>query len=259
MSYKYFAAVAALAISLPSFCMSSPIPLSNINSNNPSISELMKRSGATVINACTVPNSFAVTFDDGPSAWTHELLDYLAIKNVKVTFFVNGQNYNLITDQPYADVVRRAHAEGHQIGSHTWSHADLTLPSTNIASEMGKLDDALKTIIGKRPTYMRPPYGNTSPEVLSWLGSRGYKVIDWNVDTNDWQHPEDFKQDLDSYKKALQGSNAQGKSFISLQHDAEKATAEVFSKLAIEYVLSKGYQLMTVGECLGDTTGWYKD
>jgi peptidoglycan/xylan/chitin deacetylase (PgdA/CDA1 family) len=37
---------------------------------------------------------------------------------------------------------------------------------------------------------MRPPYGNTSPEALEWLGAHGYKVMNWNVDTNDWQHPE---------------------------------------------------------------------
>ena len=101
-----------------------------------SVPTLEKRTPAPIITACTVPNSFAVTFDDGPSIWTHELLDYLAIRNVKVTFFVNGLNYNLITDPPIAAVVKRAHDEGHQIASHTWAHADISAPGVDVASQM---------------------------------------------------------------------------------------------------------------------------
>lgn len=121
------------------------------------------------------------------------------------------------------------------------------------------MDDALKGIIGKRPVYMRPPYGNTSPAALDYLGAHGYKVINWNVDTNDWQHPLDFKKDLEAYKAALQNANAHSKTYISLQHDAEPGTAQVWSKMAIEYVLSKGFNIVPVGTCLGDTTGWYRD
>lgn len=123
-----FIAVAAMAltISLPSLNHASPLPT------------LVKRTAADIILNCTVPNSFAVTFDDGPSIWTHELLDYLGNKSIKVTFFVNGQNYNDILDPQIAAVVKRAHAEGHQIGSHTWSHADISQSSTDLASEMSK-------------------------------------------------------------------------------------------------------------------------
>lgn len=121
------------------------------------------------------------------------------------------------------------------------------------------MDNALKGIIGKRPVYMRPPYGNTSPAALEYLGEHGYRVVNWNVDTNDWQHPLDFGKDLEAYKAALQSPNAHSKTYISLQHDAEPGTAQVWSKLAIEYVLSKGFDIMPVGTCLGDTTGWYRD
>jgi peptidoglycan/xylan/chitin deacetylase (PgdA/CDA1 family) len=50
------------------------------------------------------------------------------------------------------------------------------------------VDVALKELTGKRPVYMRPPYGNTSPAAIEWLVAQGYKIINWNVDTNDWQH-----------------------------------------------------------------------
>ncbi|KAG0266663.1 hypothetical protein BG011_001510 [Mortierella polycephala] len=219
---------------------------------------LFKRAPAPIITECTVPNSFAVTFDDGPGAWTHDLLDYLAKRNIKVTFFVNGENYNLITAPDMAAVVKRAFDEGHQIGSHTWSHADISTSGVDVTNEMKKLDDALLKIIGVRPVYMRPPYGNTSPASLETLASLGYKVINWNVDSNDWKHPTDFKADFEGYKTALQDPAARSKTFISLQHDAEQYTAMGFGKLAVEYVLSKGFNIMPVGTCLGDTTGWYR-
>ncbi|KAG0055055.1 chitin deacetylase [Gryganskiella cystojenkinii] len=253
------AAALALTLTLTTTTLAAPISEQSLStSSSSSIPSLAKRTPAPIITSCTVPNSFAVTFDDGPSIWTHELLDYLAIKKIKVTFFVNGLNYNLITDPEFAAVVKRASDEGHQIASHTWAHADLSAIGVDVDSQMKQLDDALLKIIGKRPVYMRPPYGNTSPAALEYLGSNGYKVVNWNVDTNDWMHPLTFRQNLDPYKVALQDPTAVGKSFISLQHDAEQGTAQTFSKVAIEYVISKGFNIMPVGSCLGDPDGWYR-
>lgn len=143
MIKKYFlSAMALAALTLPFLTTATPIP-------NPIISEplalskthtpsLTKRSAAVVITQCTVANAFAVTFDDGPGAYTNELLDYLDIKKIKVTFFVNGQNYNNILDPKFSAMVKRAYDAGHQIASHTWSHADISLAATNINEEMTK-------------------------------------------------------------------------------------------------------------------------
>ncbi|KAF9928894.1 hypothetical protein FBU30_002036 [Linnemannia zychae] len=259
MLRKYLLAAAAIAACsfIPS-TYATPIPTLSSPSSLSSFNGLVKRTPATLIHTCTIPNSFAVTFDDGPGTMTNELLDYLHIKQIKVTFFVNGLNYNDIKDPAIAATVKRAFTEGHQIASHTWSHADLANSATNIDEEMTKLDVALKELIGKRPVYMRPPYGNTSPAALEYLGEHGYKVIHWNVDTDDWKHPSDFKASLQAYKNELQRDTA-GKSFISLQHDAEPLTSQVLSRLVIEYVLSKGFNVMPVGSCLGDNEGWYRD
>ncbi|KAG0287560.1 hypothetical protein BGZ97_007061, partial [Linnemannia gamsii] len=131
MYSKHLAALALAALTALS-TLTSPVhslPLSLTKRNNTG-------TPATIITACTVPNSFAVTFDDGPSIWTHELLDYLARRNVKVTFFVNGLNYNLITEPEIAEVVKRAYRDGHQIASHTWAHADISAPGVDVASQM---------------------------------------------------------------------------------------------------------------------------
>ncbi|KAG0206931.1 chitin deacetylase [Mortierella sp. GBA30] len=260
MSHPYLTATLVLValvtlFSLPTVTLSTPIP------STPQLEHyqrLIKRANATIITECTIPNSFAVTFDDGPSPWTHELLDYLAIKDIKVTFFVNGLNYVSILDPEFTAVVKRAYDEGHQIASHTWAHADLAAPGVDVVGQMKMLDDALLNITGVRPVYMRPPYGDTSPDVLAYLGEKGYKVVNWGVDSNDWRHPLSFNANFQAYRVALQDPVASSKGFISLQHDAERATAQIFSKLAIEYVLSKGFKIMPVASCLGDTTGWYR-
>jgi hypothetical protein len=71
----------------------------------------------TVLNHCSVPGTIALTFDDGPYIYTAQILDTLADHGARATFFLNGQNRGHINQFP--DLVRRAHKEGHQLGSHT--------------------------------------------------------------------------------------------------------------------------------------------
>lgn len=60
----------------------------------------------------------------------------------------------------------------------SWAHADLaTLDAAGITSQMTQLEDALSSIIGKIPTYMRPPYFSTNALVLQTVGNLGYHVI----------------------------------------------------------------------------------
>lgn len=65
---------------------------------------------AVVVTDCTVPNTWALSYDDGPSAYTPQLLDYLKANNIKATFFVVGSRV-----RTQAAVLQRAYAEGHQV------------------------------------------------------------------------------------------------------------------------------------------------
>jgi peptidoglycan/xylan/chitin deacetylase (PgdA/CDA1 family) len=141
-------------------------------------------------------------------------LDILDGAGVKATFFVNGQNYGNIYD--YASVLQRMDGSGHQIGSHTWSHADLaTLDAGGITSEMTQVEDALISIIGKFPTYMRPPYFSTNGNALSTLGGLGYHVIQADIDTKDYEHQDSTIGVAAS--NFQDGINSGGS--ISLEHD----------------------------------------
>ncbi|KAG0369618.1 polysaccharide deacetylase [Gamsiella multidivaricata] len=220
---------------------------------------LEKRAVATVITKCTKPGTIAITFDDGPSDFTNGLLDILKKKGVKTTFFLNGVNYGNITDR--ADVVKRAYKEGHQIASHTWSHQDLaTLTTSQIKTEMKKLDDAVKKIIGVRPVFMRPPYGSVNDQVLSVLGSQGYKVVTWDKDTEDWKHPTDVAKSLKVYTKIFGTAGEVKKAgHIVLEHDTHELTALSLAPQAIDLAISKGFKVVPVGTCLGvSSSAWYR-
>ncbi|KAK9686239.1 chitin deacetylase [Basidiobolus ranarum] len=83
---------------------------------------------------------WALTFDDGPSQYTAQLLDILAAANVKATMI----GTNAIQ---FPDVVKRAYDEGHQIASHTWSHPHLmSLSNKQIVAEVKATEDALFNI-----------------------------------------------------------------------------------------------------------------
>ncbi|PVY97282.1 polysaccharide deacetylase family protein [Actinomycetospora cinnamomea] len=102
----------------------------------------------------------ALTFDDGPSPQlTPYILDVLAAKKVPATFFLQGSN---AAANP--DLVRRAQAEGHVIGNHSWSHPwfpDLTPQEAEV--EIERTNRLLTELTGARPTLYRYPFGQASP------------------------------------------------------------------------------------------------
>ncbi|EFQ99339.1 hypothetical protein MGYG_02352 [Nannizzia gypsea CBS 118893] len=210
----------------------------------------------TVINECTVKGVIAISFDDGPYEYTGPLLDLLNKNGAKGTFFVNAMNFGSIQD--YADVIKRMYTEGHQLGSHTYSHADLSkLNSTGIALEMKKLDDILAPIIdGHRPTYMRAPYFAYSDTVYKTMAELQYHMIDANIDTKDYEHatPEGVPISVANFKKGLDAGGS-----ITLCHDVHQTTVEMLMQQLLDEVKKRGLKAVTVGECLGDPqANWYR-
>jgi peptidoglycan/xylan/chitin deacetylase (PgdA/CDA1 family) len=200
-----------------------------------------------VITECKRANSIAVTYDDGPYLYTSKLLDILRSNRVKVTFFVNGKNRMDINDRNATVLLRRAFREGHQIAHHTWSHVDLTqLNNTEITKEMTQLSDALARIIGRRPRIMRPPYGATTRSMENVVTTLGYKIVTWNLDTNDWKTPDIAPNVTDVFS----GISPERK--IVLGHDPLQYTVEPFTQNLINYIKQRGLRMMTVGECLGE-------
>src|SRR4051812_22857266 len=186
----------------------------------------------------------ALTFDDGPNATlTPKLLDLLAAKHLKATFFVVGQN---AADHP--EILKRAVREGHEIANHSWSHPNFGKMSDEaVRRELQKTDDAISAAIGKRPTLMRPPYGSITAHQKKWIHEEfGYRIIIWDVDPLDWKRPGPSVVTARILKETNAGS-------IVLAHDIHPPTIEAMPA-TFDQLMKKGFKSVTVTELLGMAT-----
>ena len=134
---------------------------------------------------CGLVPCVAVTFDDGPGPNTPAVLDALAQADSSATFFVLGP-----AAERSPETLKRAYAEGHTIGTHTWSHAELTgLTDEKIVEEVERTQRAVAAITGQTPAYFRPPYGALNERVTGKLAELGLPAVLWDVDSADWQGP----------------------------------------------------------------------
>ncbi len=181
----------------------------------------------------------ALTYDDGPSQYTSQILDILRQYNSVATFFVIGQQV-----PGYADTVRSAVQMGCEIGNHTYSHQVLTrVGIPTIQSQIAATNNAVQSVAGVAPTIMRPPGGGQNETVRN---SVGMPVILWSIDTLDWK-----TRNAATTQAAVLGKVRDGD--IVLMHDLYSQTAEA-SRSIIPGLIIQGYQLVTVSE-LSDCRG----
>jgi peptidoglycan/xylan/chitin deacetylase (PgdA/CDA1 family) len=186
----------------------------------------------------------ALTFDDGPHATlTPKLLDLLASRHIKATFFVLGE---CVEQNP--QILQRAAREGHEIGNHSWSHPQLNhLSDDAVRSQLKRTDDLIKSVIGVHPTLLRPPYGALTSRQKKWIPEEfGYKIILWDVDPLDWKDPGPATVTNRILKNARPGS-------IVLSHDIHRGTIESVPA-TIDQLLAKHFKFVTVSELIGLAT-----
>ena len=123
-----------------------------------------------------------LTFDDGPSAYTQEILELLAQYDAKATFFVLGRAAASRPEQ-----IEAIYAAGHGLGNHTYNH-----PSLPAVSRQRMSDEVAKTaaaIGGRDNGCLRPPYGARNAAVSSNAEQLGYQLVLWTIDPRDWARP----------------------------------------------------------------------
>jgi peptidoglycan/xylan/chitin deacetylase (PgdA/CDA1 family)/glycosyltransferase involved in cell wall biosynthesis len=137
--------------------------------------------------------TMVLTFDDGPDpAWTPQLLDVLRRHQVPATFFVTG-----VSAASHPLLLRRVAAEGHELGNHTVTHADIGAVSPARAKwEIQQTDLVIGGAAGRRTALLRPPYSSSAGglDERGWAGVQraagsGYLVVLSDLDTTDWQRP----------------------------------------------------------------------
>ncbi|KAI1206568.1 uncharacterized protein F4807DRAFT_470052 [Annulohypoxylon truncatum] len=227
------------------------------------------------IFTCANPGQIALTFNEGPSEWTQTILDALDHYDFKGTFFIAGSaptdpNNNSSARHTNVDdpgtgwpaLLSRIHESGHQIASHTYTHARLDGDggAEALVNEMVYNEMALRNAFGLIPAYMRPPYGVwRDPNVREQLEGLGYHVIMHNLDTHDYEHdgPEEILKSVDMFNDIVR-IDGNGSYIVQMQ-DSRQWTAMVLVPAILESMVQRGYQGVTVGECLDDAFFyWYR-
>lgn len=197
------------------------------------------------------PKAVALTFDDGPDAHhTPQILDILAEKGVKATFYVIGRN---VLAAP--EMMRRIYKEGHDVGNHSYSHTDLAEAGwLRTASELNATQRVLEMQIGVRTKLFRAPYSahyyyelEAMPHLMDFLSANGYLVGAWSVDGLD------YSSNAEEIHRRVVGDVLSGKGQVVLLHDSGGSRAETIEALPriIDDLHEAGYRFVTTHELVG--------
>ncbi|KAL1923963.1 uncharacterized protein VTP21DRAFT_6998 [Calcarisporiella thermophila] len=213
------------------------------------------RTNKTDVATCP-KGQWALTFDDGPTEFTPALLDFLKQNNLKVTFFLMGSQV-----RKFPDLVKRAYAEGHELAGHTWSHTPLTtLTNEQIISELKWTEEAIFQAVGKRIKYIRPPQGDMDDRVRDIAAQLGYKIFQWDVDTNDWKIRSKeitIPQVIANFAKPIGEFATRQTGVLSLEHDHAKETVDIAIS-NIPKLVKAGYKPILASQCIGEASA-YRD
>lgn len=184
-----------------------------------------------------------LTFDDGPSDRTDEILKILDEKNVKATFFVVGHD-----DEQSIERIKKAAAAGHAIGMHSYSHDYATIYNSveDFLADFYKLFTFLRDEVGVTPTIFRFPGGSLNnynqgiyKEIIAEMLRRGFRYYDWNLSAEDATSKSlSAETILNGITKYSAGKNHG----IVLMHDSEhcKTTVEALPEL-IDTLKEQGF------------------
>ncbi len=183
-----------------------------------------------------------LTFDDGPDdVYTPAVLDILKEKDVKATFFLIGKRV-----EEFPEVAKRIANEGHLVGNHSYSHADLDKASSLMEQELTKAQAAFKKLGFSDNYIFRPAYGAANPSIVEQVANLGYKVAMWSVDSLDWtglSAAEVFRN--------VSGSIVPGA--VVLQHSSGGPGEDLSGSVTaipqiIDDLRAKGYRFVTMDE-----------
>jgi peptidoglycan/xylan/chitin deacetylase (PgdA/CDA1 family) len=184
-------------------------------------------------------NEVVLTFDDGP--WpnhTAAVLNALAAHCIKATFFVIGKNAN-----DYPNVLKQVVEAGHTVGSHTWSHKDLSRkPYDDIEKAKEEIELGISAIhlAAGRPTapFFRFPALKHPPELVKYLGERNIAMFSTDMDSFDFK----MRRTEQLVQSVLAKLKKNGKGIV-LMHDFQKVTAEGLPEL-LNQLKANGYKLV---------------
>ena len=206
--------------------------------------EAVKQADSAAVN----PGSKVVylTFDDGPGAYTQQLLDVLAKYNIKVTFFVTNVNSG------YQNMIAKEAAAGHTVAIHSASHNYQQIYSSVGAyfDDLNEMSDIIYSQTGSRPTLVRFPGGSSNSvskkyckgimtELAKDVTDQGYKYYDWNVSSGDAGGTTSTSEVYQNVINGIQSHNVS----VVLQHDIKSFSVDAVESI-IQWGLANGYTFL---------------
>lgn len=177
--------------------------------------------------------TIAFTFDDGPSPYEPELIDFLVKSHSEATFYLVGSRLELFPKSIEAMTKNKM-----EVGNHTFDHRVLTtLSDEEIKEEITKTNDLYYELTKEKMTSLRPSYGSINKRVLVQIGM---PVILWSLDTLDWK-----SRDADKIAKTILNEVEDGD--IVLMHSLYGSTVEAVKKVLPE-LYKEGYQVTSVSK-----------
>ncbi len=184
----------------------------------------------------TEKKKIALTFDDGPNPeYTPILLEGLRERDVQATFFLLGTAVELSPE-----LVEEMSRDGHEIGIHSYEHVNLSsLTEEDACAQIQKTCDLIYEITGRRPSFVRPPYGNW----LSCLDDDFCMIpVFWDIDPLDWA-----TQDASAVVRRILADTEEYD--IILLHDASASSVQAALQ-TIDVLSQEDYEFVTVDELI---------
>lgn len=127
-----------------------------------------------------------LTFDDGPTSHTPEILELLSRHEATATFFIVGKRI-----AEHEDILLAVHAAGHSVGNHSYNHESArTLDYATLEYDMDRCTEAIQNILPTwHPALCRPPYGHLSFEFLRYAIRRRMRIVMWTKNAVDDRAP----------------------------------------------------------------------
>lgn len=190
-------------------------------------------------NPLETQKRIALTFDDGPHEMTLSVLEVLQQYNVKATFFCIGKNI-----EAHPEILKKIVEQGHTIGNHSYSHADFFdfYRKNRVIAEIKKTDILIETILGKKTTLFRPPYGVTNPSIRRALAVTKHKTIGWNIRSLDGVK----KNEQFIFNRIIKRIAPGG---IVLLHDTSLQTVHVLEQL-LQFLKNNNYTVVSLEQLL---------
>jgi len=178
-----------------------------------------------------------LTFDDGPWPTTNAVVKALADECVRATFFAIGKHATY-----YPEILRGVAAAGHSVGSHTWSHQDLSKKSPDEAkAEIEKAISAVQWALGNQAqeaSFFRFPGLRHPPEMVTYLGERNIAIFSTDMDSFDFK----LRKPELIIKAIMSKLQKHGKGIV-LMHDFQSGTSHAVPQLLAE-LKAGGYKIV---------------